>query len=73
VSTLQDFRSSNQDFFNVRAGVEGADWSLMFDVKNLFDKRPLVLPIVPFNATSGEGVSVAPRTIGLTYRKNFGS
>jgi hypothetical protein len=42
-------------------------------VKNLFDKRPLVLPIVPFNATSGEGVSVAPRTIGLTYRKNFGS
>ena len=73
VATVQNWNSGNQDFFNVRTGVEGADWSLTFDVKNLFDKRPLVLPIVPFNATTSEGVSVAPRSIGLTYRKNFGS
>lgn len=72
ITTLQNWKSSNQDFFNLRAGVEGKDWSLTFDVKNLFDKRPLVLAIVPFNATAGEGVSVAPRTIGLTLRKSFG-
>ena len=73
IATVQNWKSTNQDFFNVRAGVEGADWSLMFDVKNLFDKRPLVLPIVPYNATAGEGVSIAPRTVGLTFRRNFGS
>jgi len=44
----------------------------MFDVKNMFDKRPLVLPIVPYNATTGEGVSVTPRTVGLTFRRSFG-
>jgi iron complex outermembrane receptor protein len=72
IATVQNWKSSNQDFFNVRAGVEGADWSLTFDVKNLFDKRPLVLTIVPYNATTGDGVSVAPRSIGLTLRKSFG-
>jgi iron complex outermembrane receptor protein len=72
IATFQNWKSANQDLFNVRAGVEGADWSLTLDVKNLFDKRPLVLPIVPFNATMGEGVSVAPRSIGLTLRKSFG-
>jgi outer membrane receptor protein involved in Fe transport len=73
IATVQNWKSTNQDFFNVRAGVEGADWSLMFDVKNLFDKRPLALPIVPYNATVGEGASVAPRTVGLTFRRTFGS
>ena len=73
IATVQNWKSANQDFFNLRAGVEGADWSLTLDVKNLFDKRPLVLPIVPYNATTGEGVSAAPRTIGLTLRKSFGS
>lgn len=73
VATLQNWRSANQDFFNMRAGVEGSDWSVTFDVKNLFDKRPLVLTIVPYNAATGEGASVAPRTVGLTFRKSFGS
>jgi iron complex outermembrane receptor protein len=73
IATIQNWSSANQDFFNVRAGVEGADWSLTFDVKNLFDKRPLVLPVVPFSPPNSEGVSIAPRSIGLTFRKSFGS
>lgn len=72
VSTLQDFRSSNQDFFNVRAGVEGSDWSLTFDVKNLFDKQPMLFPNTPLSQ-SGEGVHATPRSFGLTFRKSFGS
>jgi outer membrane receptor protein involved in Fe transport len=72
VSTLQDFRSSNQDFFNVRAGVEGSDWSLTFDVKNLFDKQPMLFPSTPLSQ-SGEGVHATPRSFGLTFRKSFGS
>jgi outer membrane receptor protein involved in Fe transport len=73
IATVQNWKSANQDFFNLRAGVEGPGWSLTFDVKNLADKRPLVLPVVPYSATTGEGVSVTPRSIGLTYRKDFGS
>lgn len=72
VVTLQDFRSANQDYFNLRAGVEGASWSLTLDVKNLFDKQPLLFPNAPLSQ-SGEGVHAAPRTIGLTLRKSFGS
>jgi outer membrane receptor protein involved in Fe transport len=71
VSTLQDFRSQNQDYFNVRAGVEAKGWSLMLDVKNLFDKRPLLFPVAPISA-SGEGGHAAPRPIGLTLRSTFG-
>jgi outer membrane receptor protein involved in Fe transport len=72
VATLQNFRSANQDYVNIRAGVEAADWSLTLDVKNLFDKQPMLFPNAPL-AQSGEGVYAAPRTIGVTFRKSFGS
>jgi outer membrane receptor protein involved in Fe transport len=70
VSTLQNFRSANQDFFNVRAGVEGSDWSATLEVKNLTNKQPMLFPITPI-AQSSEGVSAVPRTIGITLRKSF--
>ena len=70
VSTLQNFRSANQDFFNVRAGVEGSDWSATLELKNLTNKQPMLFPITPI-AQSAEGVYAVPRTIGITVRKSF--
>jgi iron complex outermembrane recepter protein len=72
VATLQDFRSASQDYVNLRAGIEGSDWSLSLDVKNLTDKQPLLFPIAPLSS-SQEGNHAAPRSIGLTLRKSFGS
>jgi outer membrane receptor protein involved in Fe transport len=70
VSTDQNFRSANQDLFNVRAGVEGSDWSATLEVKNLTNKQPMLIPSTPI-AQSGEGVYAAPRTVGITLRKSF--
>jgi outer membrane receptor protein involved in Fe transport len=70
VSSLQNFRSANQDFFNVRAGVEGSDWSATLELKNLTNKQPMLFPITPI-AQSAEGVYAVPRTIGITVRKSF--
>jgi outer membrane receptor protein involved in Fe transport len=72
VATLQDFRSKAQDYVNLRAGVEGKDWSLTLDVKNALNKRPMLFPVVPLSQ-SQEGVHAVPRSIGLTLRKSFGS
>jgi outer membrane receptor protein involved in Fe transport len=72
VATVQDFRSAAQDYFNLRGGLEGKDWSLTLDVKNLFNKQPMLFPI-PVLAQSQEGAHAVPRSVGLTLRKSFGS
>ena len=72
VATLQNFTSASQDYINLRAGVEGRDWSLTLDVKNAQDKQPMMFPVAPLSS-SGEGTNAVPRSIGLTLRKSFGS
>ena len=73
VATIENFQTANQDYFNLRVGVEGADWSLTLDAKNLSNKQPLLAaPDVPL-AAAKEGVHATPRSIGLTFRKSFGS
>ena len=73
VAQIDNITFVAQDYFNLRGGVEGSDWSLMLDAKNLFNKRYLLTaPDVP-SARAQEGGYAVPRSIGITFRKSFGS
>lgn len=72
VNAVQNFRSAVQTYVNLRAGVERTDWSLTLYANNLLDRQPMLYPNPPLSQ-SAEGTYAAPRTIGLTLRKSFGS
>jgi len=71
VIVLEDFRSTPQDYLNIRIGLEKPTWSLMADVTNLLDEQAALFPNSPI-AASNEAAHARPRSFGLTFRWNYG-
>ena len=70
VVTYQDWESENQTFLNARIGLETEQWELSLYGKNLLNEDAMTFPFAPLVANN-EGVYAAPRSVGVTMRKQF--
>lgn len=70
VVTTQNYRNQNQDYLNLRIGVETERLGAYLDVQNLLNEDAVLFPFTPI-ATTQEGTRARPRSYGLTVRAQF--
>ena len=70
VVVLENFSSANQDYLNLRVGLERSRWGLYFDATNILNEDSYLFPNSPV-AVSREGTHARPRSYGLTLRWNY--